>query len=105
MRFRFTASISTLLASVRLFGVIVLIKYNQERSGSPRYAKWLDGSIRYCLELLTNAKGDQILVVAATYAAILLVFVGGNLTVNSIVYSRIMRPRIMIINTYSYSIS
>ncbi|KAF4621892.1 hypothetical protein G7Y89_g14453 [Cudoniella acicularis] len=75
----FVAILSTVLAAIMLFGAIIslyIVKNQQALLGM--LSGWTV-LFAACVGLLTNAKRDQIFGATAAYAAVLVVFVSGNL--------------------------
>jgi hypothetical protein len=76
---RFVAVFSTILAAIMLFGAIIsLYVVNNQNALLGMLSGWTV-LFAACVGLLTNAKRDQIFGITAAYAAVLVVFVSGNL--------------------------
>lgn len=75
----FVAILSTVLAAVLLFGAVIsLYIVKNERALLGMLSAWTV-LFAVCVGLLTNARRDQIFGATAAYAAVLVVFVSGNL--------------------------
>lgn len=84
---RFVAILSTILAAVMLFGAIIsLYVVKSEKALLGMLSGWTV-LFAACVGLLTNARRDQVFGATAAYAAVLVVFVSGNLggTTSSVV--------------------
>lgn len=76
---RFVAFVSTILAAVLLFGAIISLYFvKNEYALLGMVAGWTV-LFAFCVGVLTNAKREQIFGSTAAYAAVLVVFVSGNL--------------------------
>ncbi|KAF8858324.1 hypothetical protein BDZ45DRAFT_726129 [Acephala macrosclerotiorum] len=76
---RFVAILSTILAAVMLFGAIIsLYVVKSEKALLGMLSGWTV-LFAACVGLLTNARRDQVFGSTAAYAAVLVVFVSGNL--------------------------
>jgi hypothetical protein len=76
---RFVAIFSTILAAGLLFGAILSLRAtSSEKAVLGMLCGWTV-LFAACVGLLTNAKRDQIFGATAAYAAVLVVFVSGNL--------------------------
>ncbi|CZR64985.1 uncharacterized protein PAC_14885 [Phialocephala subalpina] len=76
---RFVAILSTILAAVMLFGAIIsLYAVKSEKALLGMLSGWT-ASFAACVGLLTNARRDQVFGATAAHAAVLVVFVSGNL--------------------------
>lgn len=76
---RFVAIFSTLLAAVLLFGAILSLRATSNEKAVLGMLCGYTVLFAACVGLLTNAKRDQIFGATAAYAAVLVVFVSGNL--------------------------
>ncbi|KAE8448613.1 hypothetical protein EG329_009038 [Mollisiaceae sp. DMI_Dod_QoI] len=75
----FVAILSTILAAVLLFGAIIsLYVVKSEKALLGMLSAWTV-LFTACVGLLTNARRDQVFAATAAYAAVLVVFVSGNL--------------------------
>ena len=75
----FTAILATILASVLLFGAVISLYIVQNEHALLGMLSGWTVLFAASVGLLTNAKRDQIFAAAAAYAAVLVVFVSGNL--------------------------
>lgn len=76
---RFVANLNTILAAMLLFGAIVSLYYIKNENTLLGMVGGWTVLFASCLGLLTNARRDQIFGTTAAYAAVLVVFVSGNL--------------------------
>jgi hypothetical protein len=76
---RFVAIFSTILAAVLLFGAIISLYIVQNKRALLGMLSGWTVLFAACVGLLTNARRDQIFGAAAAYAAVLVVFISGNL--------------------------
>jgi hypothetical protein len=75
----FVAIFSTILASILLFGAIISLYIVQNKHALLGMLSGWTVLFAACVGLLTNARRDQIFAATAAYAAVLVVFVSGNL--------------------------
>jgi hypothetical protein len=75
----FVAILSTILASVLLFGAIISLYIVQNKHALLGMLSGWTVLFAACVGLLTNARRDQIFGATAAYAAVLVVFISGNL--------------------------
>jgi hypothetical protein len=75
----FVAILSTVLAAVLLFGAIISLYIVQNKHALLGMLSGWTVLFAACVGLLTNARRDQIFAATAAYAAVLVVFVSGNL--------------------------
>jgi hypothetical protein len=75
----FIAIFSTFLAALVLFGAIISLYYVRNPHAALGMLSGWTIFFAACVGLLTNAKRDQIFGATAAYAAVLVVFVSGNL--------------------------
>lgn len=75
----FVAVIATILSIALLFGAIVSLYFVQNPNALLGMVGGWTVCFAACIGLLTNAKRDQIFGATAAYAAVLVVFVSGNL--------------------------
>ncbi|KUJ16321.1 uncharacterized protein LY89DRAFT_734427 [Mollisia scopiformis] len=76
---RFIAILSTILAAVLLFGSIIsLYVVKSDKALLGMLSAWTV-LFAACVGLLTNARRDQVFAATAAYAAVLVVFISGNL--------------------------
>ena len=76
---RFVAIFSTILAAVLLFGAIISLYIVQNKHALLGMLSGCTVLFAACVGLLTNARRDQIFGATAAYAAVLVVFISGNL--------------------------
>ena len=76
---RFVAILSTILAAVLLFGAIISLYFVKNETALLGMVGGWTVLFASCVGLLTNARRDQIFGSTAAYAAVLVVFVSGNL--------------------------
>ncbi|EPE32086.1 hypothetical protein GLAREA_12168 [Glarea lozoyensis ATCC 20868] len=76
---RFVTILSTILASVLLFGAIISLYIVKNQNALLGMVSGWTVLFAACVGLLTNAKRDQVFAGTAAYAAVLVVFVSGNL--------------------------
>ncbi len=76
---RFVAILSTILAAVLLFGAIISLYLVQEPQAVLGMLSGWTVLFAACVGLLTNAKRGETFAATAAYAAVLVVFVSGNL--------------------------
>jgi len=75
----FVAIFSTVLAAVLLFGAIISLYIVQNKHALLGMLSGWTVLFAACVGLLTNARRDQIFGATAAYAAVLVVFISGNL--------------------------
>jgi len=75
----FTEILSTILASLLLFGAIISLYIVKNQKALLGMVSGWTVLFAACVGVLTNAKRDQIFGATAAYAAVLVVFVSGNL--------------------------
>ena len=75
----FVAILSTVLAAVLLFGAIISLYIVQNKHALLGILSGWTVLFAACVGLLANAQRDQIFGATAAYAAVLVVFVSGNL--------------------------
>ncbi|TVY42734.1 hypothetical protein LOCC1_G004107 [Lachnellula occidentalis] len=75
----FVAIFSTVLAAIMLFGAIISLYYVKNPHALLGMLSGWTVLFAACVGLLTNARRDQIFGATAAYAAVLVVFVSGNL--------------------------
>jgi len=76
----FTAVLSTALAFLLLFGATASLYFVKNPTASLCMVGGWTMLFAVCIGILTNAKRDQIFAATAAYAAVLVVFVSGNLS-------------------------
>jgi hypothetical protein len=76
---RFVAILSTILAAALLFGAIISLYIVQNKQALLGMLSGWTVLFAACVGLLTNARRDQIFGATAAYAAVLVVFISGNL--------------------------
>ena len=73
------AAINILLAAVLLFGAVYNLYYVKNEKGRLGLIDGYTVAFALCVGLLTNARRSEVFGACAAYAAVLVVFVSGNL--------------------------
>ena len=75
----FSTILSLLLASILLFGAIISLSVIGSKPALPGMLCFWTVLFAACVGLLTDARRDQVFAATAAYAAVLVVFISGNL--------------------------